>query len=77
MNRKVNEPFPIRIHDGSTVGVSPRLAKRIVDVYDSLESEKKQKIEFLLKTKNGFKQLADLVLNMSRVSIAGLQEKKK
>ena len=74
MARKDNSPFPVRMYDGSTIAVSPRLAKSIVDVYDNLEPEKKKKVELFLKTKNGFKELAQLVGNMSKVSIAGLKE---
>ena len=44
----------------STIGVTPNTAKR-TDVYDNLEDEKKKKVEWYLRTKNGFKELAQLV----------------
>ena len=59
--RKDNSAFPVRMYDGSTIGVTPNTAKRIIDVYDNLEDDKKKKVEWFLRTKNGFKQLAQLV----------------
>jgi len=59
--RRDSSAFPVRMYDGSTIGVTPNIAKRIIDVYDNLEDEKKKKVEWFLRTKNGFKQLAQLV----------------
>ena len=58
-----NDPsaFPVKMYDGSTIGVTPMIARRIMDVYDDVDDAKKQKIEWFLKTKNGFRQLAQIV----------------
>jgi hypothetical protein len=63
--RKDNSAFPVRMYDGSTIGVTPNTAKRIIDVYDNLEDDKKKKVEWFLRTKNGFKELAQLVMGRS------------
>ena len=35
MDRRDNSAFPVRMYDGSTIGVTPNTAKR-TDVYDNL-----------------------------------------
>ncbi len=64
-SRQDNSAFPVRMYDGSTIGVTPKTAKRIIDVYDNLEDDKKKKVEWFLRTKNGFKELAQLVMGGS------------
>ena len=54
----------------STIGVTPNTAKRIIDVYDNLEDEKKKKVEWYLRTKNGFKELAQLVGAIAKPTVA-------
>jgi hypothetical protein len=61
--RKDNTQFPVRMYDGSTIGVTPTIAKKIIDVYLDVDDEKKKKIQWFLRTKNGFKELAQLVGN--------------
>lgn len=70
MDRKDNSAFPVRMYDGSTIGVTPNTAKRIIDVYDNLEDEKKKKVEWYLRTKNGFKELAQLVGAIAKPTVA-------
>ncbi len=61
-SRTDNSVFPVRMYDGSTIGVTPDTARRIVDVYDEIASDDmKKKIKWFLRTKNGFKELAQLV----------------
>ena len=70
MDRADNSAFPVRMYDGSTIGVTPNTAKRIIDVYDNLEDEKKKKVEWYLRTKNGFKELAQLVGAIAKPTVA-------
>ena len=74
MDRRDPSAFPVKMYDGSTIGVTPKLAKTIVDVYDQLEPAKKKKVEWFLKTKNGFKELAQIVGNMTKAKINQLPE---
>jgi len=56
-DRKDNKEFPIKMYDGSTIGVRPSTARRIITIYLQSEDDVRKRIEQALKTKNGFKEL--------------------
>ena len=56
-DRKDNKEFPIKMYDGSTIGVRPSTARRIITIYLQSEDDVRTRIEQALKTKNGFKEL--------------------
>ena len=56
-DRKDNKEFPIKMYDGSTIGVRPSTARRIITIYLQSEDDVRARIEQALKTKNGFKEL--------------------
>lgn len=64
--RKDSQPFPIRMKDGEIVPVSPKLAQTIIDLYDGSGSVTQKKIEKLLGSIEGFKQLIDVAKKKNR-----------
>lgn len=55
--RKDNKAFPVKMYDGSTIEVFPSTARRIMSIYLQSEEDVRGRIETLMKTKAGFKEL--------------------
>jgi hypothetical protein len=64
--RKDSQPFPVKMKDGEIVPVSPKLAQTIIDLYDGSGSVTQKKIEKLLGSVEGFKQLIDVAKKKNR-----------
>ena len=55
--RKDNKAFPVKMYDGSTIEVFPSTARRIMSIYLQSEEDVRGRIETLMKTKAGFREL--------------------
>lgn len=59
--RKDGKPFPIRMYDKNVINVTPKIASRIVNFYSGLNDEKQKRVDNLMKTYNGYKELVNIV----------------
>ena len=56
-DRNDDTPFPIKFYDGSTIKVTPKMARRFMNkYYDELEPEQRDIVDRYITTKNGFVQ---------------------
>ena len=55
--RKDNSVFPIRMNDGSIMKIRPSTARRFIALYLKSEDEMRDRLEGLLKTKSGFREI--------------------
>ena len=60
-DRKDNAPFPIRMYDKNVINVTPKIARAIINFYSGLSDEKQKRVDSLLKTYNGYKELVGIV----------------
>ena len=60
-DRKDNSPFPIRMYDKNVINVTPKIARKIINFYSGLSDEKQEKVDNLMKTYNGYKELVGIV----------------
>lgn len=57
-SRRDNSPFPIKMYNGTTIEVSPAVARRFLTAFYNIEEPAKQQaVRNLMKTINGFKEL--------------------
>ena len=56
-DRNDDTPFPIKFYDGTTIKVTPKMARRFMNkYYDDLEPEQRDIVDRYITTKNGFIQ---------------------
>ena len=56
-DRRDDTPFPIKFYDGTTIKVTPKMARRFMNkYYDDLEPEQRDIVDRYITTKNGFIQ---------------------
>ena len=60
-DRKDGAPFPIRMYDKNVINVTPKIARKIINFYSGLSKEKQERVENLMKTYNGYKELVGIV----------------
>tara|TARA_R110001606_G_scaffold7787_5_gene34102 strand:- start:77 stop:1618 length:1542 start_codon:yes stop_codon:yes gene_type:complete len=55
-DRSDNNAFPVKFYDGSLIKVTPKKAKKFMDVYYKMADEQRDVINKYIKTKKGFMQ---------------------
>lgn len=60
--RTDGKPFPVKMYNGTTIEVSPAVARRFITAYLNIEDpDQKHRVDTYLKTVNGFKELMQKV----------------
>ena len=55
-DRSDNNAFPVKFYDGSLIKVTPKKAKKFMDVYYRMADDQRDIINKYIKTKKGFMQ---------------------